>query len=89
MQTVLQGLRALIIEEKATEIVKKVNSLKKYLDDYEILFEKVGNSLNTTVNNYNNSYKKFNQIEKNILKISENEDLEEIKRIEVSKINKE
>ena len=89
LQTVLQGLRALIIEEKATEIVKKVNSLKKYLDDYEILFEKVGNSLNTTVNHYNNSYKKFNQIEKNILKISENEDLEEIKRIEVSKINKE
>ena len=55
LQTVLQGLRALIIEEKATEIVKKVNSLKKYLDDYEILFEKVGNSLNTTVNHYNNS----------------------------------
>ncbi|PZM86502.1 DNA recombination protein RmuC [Candidatus Gracilibacteria bacterium] len=89
LQTVLQGLRALIIEEKATEIVKKVNSLKKYLDDYELLFEKVGNSLNTTVNHYNNSYKKFNQIEKNILKISESEDLEEVKRIEVGKVNRE
>jgi hypothetical protein len=41
LQTVLQGLRALIIEEKAAEIVKKVNSLKKYLDEYEILFEKL------------------------------------------------
>lgn len=89
LQTVLQWLRALIIEEKATEIVKKVNSLKKYLDDYELLFEKVGNSLNTTVNHYNNSYKKFNQIEKNILKISESEDLEEVKRIEVGKVNRE
>ncbi|RAL57580.1 hypothetical protein BLD25_01455 [Candidatus Gracilibacteria bacterium GN02-872] len=89
LQTVLQGLRALIIEEKATEIVKKVNSLKKYLDEYETLFEKLGNSLSTTVNHYNNSYKKFNQIEKNILKISDSEDLEEIKRIEVSKPNRE
>ena len=62
LQTVLQGLRALIIEEKAAEIVKKVNSLKKYLDEYEILFEKLWNSLWTTVNHYNNSYKKFNQI---------------------------
>jgi len=34
LQTVLQGLRALIIEEKATEIVK-------YLDEYETLFEKL------------------------------------------------
>lgn len=89
LQTVLQGLRALIIEEKATEIIKKVNSLKKYLDDYELLFEKVGNSLNTTVNHYNNSYKKFNQIEKNILKISESEDFEEVKRIEVGKVSRE
>jgi hypothetical protein len=31
----------LIIEEKAAEIVKKVNSLKKYLDEYETLFEKL------------------------------------------------
>ena len=38
LQTVLQWLRALIIEEKATEIVKKVNSLKKYL---EIIFPKL------------------------------------------------
>lgn len=89
LQTVLQGLRALIIEEKATEIVKKVNSLKKYLDDYEILLEKVGNSLSTTVNHYNNSYKKFNQIEKNILKISDSEDLEEVKKIEVQKVSRD
>ena len=37
LQTVLQWLRALIIEEKATEIVKKVNSLKKYLDEIAFL----------------------------------------------------
>lgn len=89
LQTVLQGLRALVIEEKAQDIVKKVNSLKKYLDDYEILFEKLWNSLNTTVNHYNNSYKKFNQIEKNILKIAESDDLEEIKKLEVQKISRE
>lgn len=89
LQTVLQGLRALVIEEKASEIVKKVNSLKKYLDDYEILFEKLWNSLNTTVNHYNNSYKKFNQIEKNVLKIAESDDLEEIKKIEVGKVNRD
>ncbi|MBF0913409.1 DNA recombination protein RmuC [Candidatus Gracilibacteria bacterium] len=89
LQTVLQGLRALIIEEKATEIVKKVNSLKKYLDEYETLFEKLGNSLGTTVNHYNNSYKKFNQIEKNILKITDSEETEEIRKLEVTKPNRE
>ena len=89
LQTVLQGLRALIIEEKAAEIVKKVNSLKKYLDEYEILFEKLWNSLWTTVNHYNNSYKKFNQIEKNILKITDSEETEEIRKLEVTKPNRE
>ena len=89
LQTVLQGLRALIIEEKAAEIVKKVNSLKKYLDEYETLFEKLWNSLWTTVNHYNNSYKKFNQIEKNILKITDSEETEEIRKLEVTKPNRE
>lgn len=89
LQTVLQGLRALIIEEKAAEIVKKVNYLKKYLDEYELLFEKLWNSLWTTVNHYNNSYKKFNQIEKNILKITDSEETEEIRKLEVNKPNRE
>jgi hypothetical protein len=41
------------------------------------------------VNHYNNSYKKFNQIEKNILKITDSEETEEIRKLEVTKPNRE
>jgi DNA recombination protein RmuC len=45
LQTVLQGLRALQIEENALEIRKQVEKLKKHLDAYEEYLKKLGNSL--------------------------------------------
>ena len=71
MQTVLQWLRALQIEEKAQEIRKQVEKLSKHLDAYEEYLEKLWNSLWTSVNHYNTAYKKFNMLEKDIVKITE------------------
>lgn len=70
LQTVIQGMKALQIEEQAREIQKYVIKLQKDLWDYEELFQKVWNSLWTTVNHYNNAYKRFNIVDKDILKIT-------------------
>ncbi|MDD2907901.1 MAG: DNA recombination protein RmuC [Candidatus Gracilibacteria bacterium] len=73
LQTVMQGLRALQIEEKAQDIKKHVEKLSRHLDAYEEYLEKLGNSLSTSVSHYNNAYKKFNLIEKDVVKITDEE----------------
>jgi DNA recombination protein RmuC len=70
LQTVLQGLRAFQIEESAKEIKKRVEELGKHLLAYETYFKKMGKSLETTVNIYNNAGKEFKKIDKDILKIT-------------------
>ncbi len=70
LQTVLQGLKALQIEESAKEIVKRVGELMRHLSSYDNYFKKLGTHLGTTVNMYNTAYKEFGKIDKDILKIS-------------------
>jgi len=69
LQTVLQGLRALKIEESAKEIRKNVEALSKHLNSYEEFFTKVGGHLTTTMNAYNFATKEFTKIDKDITKI--------------------
>ena len=70
LQTVLQGLRALQIEESAMEIRKRVEELGKHILAYDDYLKKLGNNLSTTVNSYNNAYKEFNKIDKDVIKIA-------------------
>lgn len=81
LQTVLQGLRALQIEESAKEIRHNVEKLGKHMLNYESYLNKLGSSLSTTVSHYNNAYKEFEKVEKDVFKITgaenENQDLEE------------
>lgn len=70
LQTVLQGLRALTIEESIKEIVDNVNKLSTHLSAYESHFHRVGNSLGTTVNAYNSASKEFGKIDKDVTKIT-------------------
>lgn len=83
LQTVLQGLRALQIEENALEIRKWVEKLARHLDAYEEYLQKLGNSLGTTVGHYNNAYKNFNMMEKDIIKITGEE--QDLKTLPLSK----
>ncbi|PIY96978.1 MAG: DNA recombination protein RmuC [Candidatus Kerfeldbacteria bacterium CG_4_10_14_0_8_um_filter_42_10] len=71
LQTVLQGLRALQIEESAKEIRKNVESLAKHLLSYEEYFKKLGQHLGTAVNTYNTAYKEFKKVDKDVIKISD------------------
>lgn len=70
LQTVLQGLKALQIEESVKGIVKNVGDLGKHLKTYEEYHSKLGNALGTVVNHYNSSGKEFKKIDKDILRIS-------------------
>jgi len=74
LETVLQGLKALKMEESVKEIVKKVGQLGKHLNVYETYLSKMGNNLGTTVNMYNRAYKEFNKIDKDIYKITSGEE---------------
>lgn len=71
LQTVLQGLRAMQIEEGAKEIRKNIEVLAKHLVSYDGYMQKLGASLGTTVNQYNQSYKEFKKIDKDVVKIAE------------------
>jgi DNA recombination protein RmuC len=70
LQTVLQGLRALQIEESAKEIRKAVEKLGRHLGSYEEYMKKLGNNLGTSVSMYNKAYKEFGKIDKDVLKIT-------------------
>ena len=70
LQTVLQGLRSLQIEKQAKEIQSGVVQLGRHIDVYEQLMHKLGNSLSTTVNHYNNAHKELKKIDKDVIKVS-------------------
>lgn len=70
LQTVLQGLNAMHIEEKATEIVKRVEELGRHLKSYEEYYSKLGNTLATTVNHYNAGYKELGKVDKDVMRIT-------------------
>lgn len=70
LQTVLQGLKALQIEETAKDIIKRVDDLGNHLKKYEEYHGKLGASLSTVVNHYNNSGKELRKVDKDILRIT-------------------
>lgn len=71
LQTVIQGMRALQIEEQAKDIQKNVIKLQEDLARFEERYTKVWNSLGTVVNHYNDSSKSFRKIDKNIYNLTE------------------
>ena len=73
LQTVLQGLRSLQIEEQARDIQVRVGQLSSHINKFDELLGKMGKSLSTTVNHYNNSYKELAKIDKDVVKIASSE----------------
>lgn len=71
LQTVMQGLKALKIEEKAMEIQQRVGELGKHIAAYEQFYKKLGASLGTSVSHYNAGYKELGKIDKDVYRISE------------------
>jgi DNA recombination protein RmuC len=71
LQTVMQGLKSLQIEEQAKDIQKRVGQLGKHIASYDQYMQKLGSSLGTTVNHYNNAHKELGKIDKDVVKIAE------------------
>jgi DNA recombination protein RmuC len=74
LQTILHALKSWQIENSAKEIQKRIHILGRHLNAYEEYLNKVGKSLSTTVNHYNDSSKEFKKIDKDILQITEGEE---------------
>jgi DNA recombination protein RmuC len=70
LQTVLQGLKALKIEEQAKEIRQRVADLSRHLMAYEDHHQSLGKNLGVAVNQYNLASKEFVKIDKDVLKIT-------------------
>ena len=83
LQTVMQGLRALQIEDSAKEIRKRVEDLGKHIVAYEEYYKKLGNQLSTTVNTYNIGYKELAKIDKDVVRVTDGE-----KRVEPIQIER-
>lgn len=71
LQTVLQGLRALQIEEKTQEIIKQVEKLGKHLKNYDSYWQVLGKNLSATVSAFNKGHHEFRQIDKDVIKIAD------------------
>lgn len=70
LQTVVEGLRRLEIQDSVEVIQKNVIKLQNHLNTYDEHVQKLGKHLGTTVNAYNNSYKEFKKIDKDVVKIT-------------------
>ena len=70
LQTVLQGLRSLQIEEQAKDIQIRVGQLGQHIGRFDEFMQKLGNSLSTTVNHYNAAHKELGKVDKDVIKIA-------------------
>src|SRR6266702_1174888 len=73
LQTVLQGLRSLQIEEQAKDIQIRVGQLGRHLETYSVFMTKLGTSLGTTVGHFNSASKELKKVDKDVVKIAKTE----------------
>ena len=73
LQTVLQGLRSLQIEQQAKDIQVRVGKLGQHIARFEEYMQKLGNALGTTVNHYNTAHKELGKVDKDIVKIADSD----------------
>jgi DNA recombination protein RmuC len=71
LQTVLQGLKALKIEEQAQEIRRYVAELQKHVMSYQEKHDGIGRALVTASNQYNLAGKEYVKIGRDVSRITE------------------
>ena len=70
LQTVLQGLRSLQIEEQAKDIQVRVGKLGQHIGKFDEYMQKLGSALGTTVNHFNAAHKELSKVDKDVIKIA-------------------
>lgn len=71
LQTVMQGLKSLQIEEQAKDIQKRVGELGKHIAAHETFMQKLGNALGVSVSHFNSAHKSLKAMDKDVVKIAE------------------
>lgn len=89
LQTVLQGLRSLQIEEQAKDIQVRVGQLGQHIGKFETYMQKLGSALGTTVNHYNAAHKELGKIDKDVVKIASTEAKVDAMLLDKPRINDE
>jgi DNA recombination protein RmuC len=70
LQTVLQGLRSLQIEDQAKDIQVRVGKLGQHIAKFDEYMQKLGGALGVTVNHYNAAHKELGKVDKDVIKIA-------------------
>ncbi|MBN09695.1 MAG: DNA recombination protein RmuC [Flavobacteriaceae bacterium] len=70
LQVTNKALNNMKIEDSINDVLKNVEKLSNHLNAYKTYHEKLGNTLGTAVNHYNDSSKEFKKIDKDVIKIS-------------------
>lgn len=70
LQTILQALKALQVEETAKDIIAGVRNLSRHLENYNEHMLRLGKHLGTTVSAYNKASGEFGKLDRDVLKIS-------------------
>jgi DNA recombination protein RmuC len=71
LQTVMQGLKSLQIEDQAKDIQKRVGDLGKHIAAHESFMQKLGNSLGVSVGHFNNAHRELKKMDKDVVKIAD------------------
>lgn len=87
LQTVLQGLKSLQIEESAKQIRKNVEQLSRHLTGYQDYMKKLGSHLSDTVSSFNKAGKEFEKIDKDVVRITGKEERLEIGAVEAPAVD--
>ena len=70
LQVTNKALNNMKIEDSINDVLKNIEKLSNHLNAYKTYHEKLGNTLGTAVNHYNDSSKEFKKIDKDVVKIS-------------------
>ena len=70
LQTVIQGLRSLQIEEKAKDIQRRVAELSRHIGAHETYMQKLGSALGVTVGHYNVAHRELKKMDTDVVKIA-------------------
>lgn len=71
LQTVLQGMRALKIEDQAKEIQKRAEDLGRHLASFDIFMQTLGRSIDTAKASYDKASHEMGKIDKDIVRMLE------------------
>ena len=89
LQITVKALHNLKVERSIEEILKNIDKLYRHLNAYKDSHDRLGKTIGTVVGHYNTSSNEFKKINKDVLKLTNGQQVEEFSPIMVEKPQKE